>query len=383
MASWEFEMQNGDTTEVRFFVGISSIGAVSINNFGIDKVINQGYLGIEKTNTGFLNRWNGYFYDFSIKQGSNGSSLRDSHSLQDSNNFWVSSFNKYKAPDGSSHSCHSSCDGIGCINSRPCRPDCQNGAEWCHLCLDYECQTCVTYDSCEDGACDVHATNDGNVCDCIEGWGRNFNIDLECTEFRCYEGCALCESTSGFSVCLECEPGYLDIAPPGASYKYCAPECPANFTTDCKFDLLNDVLARWNFNFPITAYQNTEEPSVITINTVTVAPSGSPAKNRGIYFDGDKDAYIQISNFVLSHSYSLITWCLAFDRSDGNLQFGDGGTVFHKVDTTIAQDSNSIMLGRVLSQRPVDENAFAFSDMVAGQWYLASWEFEMQNGDTT
>ena len=108
-----------------------------------------------------------------------------------------------------------------------------------------------------------------------------------------------------------------------------------------------------------------------------MAPSGSPAKNRGIYFDGDKDAYIQISNFVLSHSYSLITWCLAFDRSDGNLQFGDGGTVFHKVDTTIAQDSNSIMLGRVLSQRPVDENAFAFSDMVAGQWYLASWEFEM------
>ena len=123
MAAWEFEMWNGDSTIVAFYVGTSLIDAVSINNFGVDKIINEGYIGIEQTDTGFTNRWNGYFYDFSIKQGSNGSSLRDSHSLQDSNNFWTSPFNQYEADDATFHTCHSSCTGIGCINSRDCRSD--------------------------------------------------------------------------------------------------------------------------------------------------------------------------------------------------------------------------------------------------------------------
>ena len=147
--------------------------------------------------------------------------------------------------------------------------------------------TCVTYDSCEDGACDehAHAANDGNVCKCIDGWHR-VDINAECMLVDCVIGCELCNPGAGFSACLECSPGYIDIAPSGSSYKYCVAECPSNFTENCEFDGNNAKLANWYFNVPSTEYQNGAVNSEITLNTITEAPSGSPAKNRGIYFDG-------------------------------------------------------------------------------------------------
>ena len=189
MPSTEFEMVNGDSTDIRFYLGSTLLDSKTVTNFGIDSANNAGYIGIEKTESGFRNAWNGFFCSFNFSNNPDGMTLRDTQALYDSSSVWTAAFNQYENENGTKRSCHSSCDGIGCINGRPCRSDCQDGFEWCHLCLDYECQNCLTFDSCENGGCDQEATNSSNVCECLTGYVR-ISIDYECEQ--CNPACETC-----------------------------------------------------------------------------------------------------------------------------------------------------------------------------------------------
>ena len=80
----------------------------------------------------------------------------------------------------------------------------------------------------------------GDECVCEPGFAIPVIDGVEgdtCTQVPCIEGCDLCDDPDNFSQCLSCTDGYLDIAPSGASYKYCVPECPSGFLNDpCRPD---------------------------------------------------------------------------------------------------------------------------------------------------
>jgi len=86
----------------------------------------------------------------------------------------ICSFNQY-LKDGTCHECHESCAGIGCTHEGPCKTDCADGFDFCHLCTDTECAQCGTYATCDDGFCGELATNLGSVCQCIPGTLRDKN----------------------------------------------------------------------------------------------------------------------------------------------------------------------------------------------------------------
>jgi len=157
--------------------------------------------------------------------------------------------------------------------------------------------------------------NGGTYVDCVctcDEVGYEFDGVDTCRQMTCYEGCEVCTNTSGFSGCVQCSAGYIDIAPAGAGYKYCVLECPSCFTDDCQFDPTQATLANYDFNIPLTTYVNSVANNKITLITKTSVPSASPAKNRGIFFDGSSDGCIELSGFTLYHSYSIITWCFSF-----------------------------------------------------------------------
>jgi len=52
------------------------------------------------------------------------------------------------------------------------------------------------------------------------------------------------------------------------------------------------MMFAYNCNVPSTTFANLTPNSVIEYSVVNINTSGSPAKNRGMYFDGQEDAYI-------------------------------------------------------------------------------------------
>ena len=85
--------------------------------------------------------------------------------------------------------------------------------------------------------------DDNNECTCN-------SLDCRCIKIPCVEGCALCNSFTDMSRCLECEDGYLDIAPitldPDDQYAYCVTECPSGFTLDpCSPDPSKELILKY------------------------------------------------------------------------------------------------------------------------------------------
>ena len=380
LISYEFEMVNGDQTEIRFWYGLTLTGTITVTNFATDVGANTAYVGLQRTGSGgFVNRFYGYIFCFAGKQGDDGQPARDILSnagTHDQSTMWTVQFDQYQDENGDPQPCDATCAGIGCINDRPCREDCKNGHEWCHLCLDYECQTCTTYDNCEIDSCDEHAERNGDECQCITGYGR-LSIDDECVVLDCIDGCEVCTTPDDFSGCLGCTESYVDISPDGTSYFYCYAECPTNFDSNCNFSESFAMMFAYNCNVPSTTFANLTPNSVIEYSVVNINTSGSPAKNRGMYFDGQEDAYIQVNNFVISHSYAYVIWCLSFR--------GWRGTLFHKVEHSLVGAENDVMFAKVLSQALVDNSAEVSTGQASGggDWGLISYEFEMVNGDQT
>jgi hypothetical protein len=73
-------------------------------------------------------------------------------------------------------------------------------------------------------------------------------------------------------------------------------------------------------------YANSGSFGTNDLTPVRTAPSGMPAKNRGLYFDGSSQAYIPVANCILSHTFSVHFWALAKDGADHTLFSKDRDT---------------------------------------------------------
>jgi hypothetical protein len=71
----------------------------------------------------------------------------------------------------------------------------------------------------------------------------------------------------------------------------------------------------YSFNAPTTTYTNGGVSAGFTLTPTKANPSGHPAKNRGIYFDGTADGNIPIASLFLSHTFAVHTWVLLKDNT--------------------------------------------------------------------
>ena len=214
--SQEYELYNGASTDIRMFIDDQPMLTATANNFQLDAE-GIALLGLQHDD-GFINKFHGYYFDVSIIQSSIQENYRTLVRTTEgcaAIDCWSVEFNQYQSDNGSVGSCSADCiDGQkGCINARDCREDCINSSEWCHLCYDYECQDCTTYDTCEADSCAENSQNfDESICRCDEPeYGRDFNIDAPCAQ--CDPACDTCV-IEGIAGCLTCTPGVRRMVDP-------------------------------------------------------------------------------------------------------------------------------------------------------------------------
>ena len=101
------------------------------------------------------------------------------------------------------------------------------------------------------------------------------------------------------------------------SEHFCVLLCPTGYTStgapDCVVPstLADQLILSYDFNAPLETYVNVGSQSgSFDLTPVRVNPSGHPARNRGLYFNGTDHAYITIGSLVLSHTFSVHTWAL-------------------------------------------------------------------------
>ena len=363
----EYEMINGQATDIRIYVDASSAFTASASNFIIDS-FGVGNIGAQRSGGNYINKFNGYFYQYSLIQSSSQSTYRTQVRTNEGcavNDCWAVEFNQYQTDSDTALSCSTDCinDQKGCINERDCRDDCQNGGQWCHLCLDYECQNCIAYDTCEMDGCAPNSEHlDDYTCICDEPlYGRDFNIDRPCAE--CHATCDTCVF-EGIDGCLTCTPGIRERLDPdvynsecicldgfypdpthadcsdchencltcfgGESFEcinaqckpnfyqwttselpdanvVCLLECPTGYTAhESPFRYCERIaLSNWQFDF--FPRQTTD----LEVNGLTIAAAAGNAPTavfgRGLYFDGIGN-YLEMGNINIGTEFSWHIW---------------------------------------------------------------------------
>ena len=245
-----------------------------------------------------------------------------------------------------------------CINGFP------SGDELCQCSLGHyiENETC----------------NDTNECSCRSGG------ICTCVPIPCYEGCDLCNSSDDFSKCYQCAFRYLNNPPVFSrdeeQYAYCVPVCPSGFDSDgvtCTPQHDDVRTHRYWFNDPVSLFYNHGSTfdtidDVITLHTEL--PSGVPVKNRGVYFDGVKDGYLELPNFVFNHSWSIVCWTYTFSF------IGTRQVQFQKEDSFVLYTEGTNMGLEIYSQNLIDTRGHTSSGMTPGVWGLLSIEAELISG---
>ena len=163
---------------------------------------------------------------------------------------------------------------------------------YCWLCADRECTSCNGYGNaeCDTSSCGTKATESGGVCTCSTGYNRT-GIAQTC----CYDNCDDCDGTGvGYADCTACKASMIEVQPTGASYKFCVADMPTGFTTGTPATILatDTLIFSVDFNKPTDTFTNSGNAGG-NVTVTTVNPSGFPAKNRGLYFDGASDGYAQ------------------------------------------------------------------------------------------
>jgi hypothetical protein len=69
-----------------------------------------------------------------------------------------------------------------------------------------------------------------------------------------------------------------------------------------------------NFNAPLTTYSNNAfTGNAFDVTPTRVNPSAAPAKDRGLYWDGTEEGYVEIPSLLLHNSFSIHSWVLIKD----------------------------------------------------------------------
>ena len=144
------------------------------------------------------------------------------------------------------------------------------------------------------------------------------------------------EEYYSYARCEKCSDGSFDIGHQGI--KFCTGKCPTGFLENtkhhlCEFPEDTHVL-KFNFNLPTSEFTSTGTVAT-QIEVNRDAPSGYPSKDRGLYFDGENDAFIKIPDLYLSHSYSIHAWTVAFLRASDSTIFSKDSGRFEDANATI------------------------------------------------
>jgi hypothetical protein len=108
---------------------------------------------------------------------------------------------------------------------------------------------------------------------------------------------------------------------PDEAYDYCTSYCPSGFTdADCKLPGGSEMIVSYSFNVPANSFTNAG--ATTTAHDITNA-AVKPAKNRGLYFDGASDWFIQVADLKLGHSFSVHAWVFANTGSSLTLMSKD------------------------------------------------------------
>ena len=69
------------------------------------------------------------------------------------------------------------------------------------------------------------------------------------------------------------------------------------------------MILSYTFDKPLTAVPNDgSASSTFDVTLTTANPSAHPAKDRGIYFDGAADGFVEIPTLFLPHTFSVNAW---------------------------------------------------------------------------
>lgn len=137
----------------------------------------------------------------------------------------------------------------------------------------------------------------------------------------CFTNCDACNpgGLSNYSDCSACSAGAYDISPYGA-FKYCTTYCPSGWFEDpaisCTAPPVDKMVFSVDFNAPLEVYPNGAfTGNAFDVTPTRVAPSASPAKNRGLYWDGLAAGYVEIPSLLLGSRMSIHSWVLLGDST--------------------------------------------------------------------
>ena len=382
------EMTLGKDTIASLFLNNVADGIGTFSNlFLIDSPSYFNYIGIERSAaTAFANHMNGYIYELQIYQNKHDTS-NTAHAASCSTGCWTVDFNMWDN-GGVPTACDSStCTNRGCMNSEPCQATsvCETGFDFCHLCQDRECTLCDAYANCNASQCTAttHASEAGGLCTCNDAYGR---AGEEKICIPCHINCKSCNpgGLDDFSDCTECMAGTNDID--ATSDSYCTAYCPTGYTGGlCTLPGGSEMILNYNFNVPATTFANSGATgSTHDLTTVVIAPSGQPAKNRGIYFDGTNDGYLSVPDLLLGHSFSVHSWVLPYLGTDLTLFSKD------RDDFNPVTDQHHLRLsintgGNLVAElaQDIDPSNYASassSTTLTADWTYLVYSFEMIDG---
>ena len=274
---------------------------------------------------------------------------------------------------------------IGCVRDRTCQ-SCT--FDYCHLCYDRECTECSDYfvGQCLTGKCDYtsNASESGGECTCNPTYGR-IDIDYICQ--TCHTNCNACTvgGVPDYNDCIECVAGSYNTSP--STYKYCTAYCPIAHTTGsgdtCTLPTDQLVLS-YMFNAPLTSYENTGSAGVSYNVTPTRSnPSAHPAKDRGLYWDGTNQGYIEIPSLLLPHSFSVHTWVLMKGNYSDMTIFAKDRQYTHLLDCVVDASNSPKAELSLDTDASAQSTKSGTSTLVVDTWYYLVYSFEMVDGRDT
>lgn len=312
--------EDDDTTHAVGYLNNIKSGQISFfSRWIIDPfLIRDVQIGCHKNLAGNITQWwHGFIYNFNM--------CFKVHETQDTRYYHsgcilgcdTHDLNQYIAEDGSVAECDATCANVGCTHRGPCRTEgCESPC--CHLCTDFECRSCETYETCDAGECGPIASNQGTVCACDDGYARNMATQA-CEP--CMESCSTCLFTN---VCERCAAGYHEYRPDvyTSDASICLSDCPTGTQQHlgtCRFEGCSHIFFPLFWTSELGGVYGGVELRGNTVNRVSPGPI--PVYGRGFYIDNLKviseaRQYISLENLDKGPIFSLGIWYKAdnFDQ---------------------------------------------------------------------
>ena len=273
------------------------------------------------------------------------------------------------------------CAGIGCVRVQTCQTC--SGFDYCHLCNDRECTQCSDYFSTDCSSCDTNSTINSGGCVCNDNYGRS-DVDETCKQ--CHFHCKSCDpgANPDYRDCSECMPGTYDTSPVG-SYTYCTTYCPSGFDASGCTLPTNTMILSYTFDKPLTAVPNDgSASSTFDVTLTTANPSAHPAKDRGIYFDGAADGFVEIPTLFLPHTFSVNAWVQLKGIGISQNIFAKTRNDFTNLVNVGLNASNNFTAKLTLDTDASTESVTSDTTVATvDTWYYLVYSFEMTTGKDT